>query len=242
LPGNKILVIDDDDLLLYLVQQILIRSGEQVFLANKGTEGLRQLVVHEPDLVILDVMMPGLDGWQVCAQIRQVSYVPIMMLTALGDESDVVRALSESGADDYLIKPFSAEILVARVRALIRRSILPPLHQKPAVFEDDHLKIDLLKRQVFVQGQPVKLTTTEYRLLAFMLQNANRVISFDHLLQHVWGPQYRDSIDYVHVYISRLRQKLEPDPKNPQYFVTQHGVGYRFQKDMRSWPRQAATR
>lgn len=224
------------------MQQVLSRSGEQVFLANKGIDGLQQLVLHEPDLVILDVMMPGLDGWQVCAQIRQISYVPIMMLTALGHESDIVRALSESGADDYLIKPFSAEILVARVHALIRRSILPPLHQKPAIFEDDHLKIDLLKRQVSVQGQLVKLTTTEYRLLAFMLQNANRVISFDHILQHVWGPQYRDSVDYVHVYISRLRQKLEPDSKNPQYFVTQHGIGYRFQKDIGPWPKQVTPR
>lgn len=229
MPGNKVLVIDDDDLLLYLVQQILNHAGEQVLLASSGAEGLRQFLAHEPDLVILDIMMPGLDGWEVCDKIRQISHVPIMMLTALGHESHIVRGLSESGADDYLVKPFSAQVLVARVRALIRRATLPALYQKPIVYEDDYLKIDLEEHRVLVQGQPVKLTMTEHRLLAFLIQNANRVLSFEHILRHVWGPEYRDSIDYVHVYISRLRQKLELDPKNPQYFVTQHGIGYRFQ-------------
>jgi two-component system KDP operon response regulator KdpE len=141
-----------------------------------------------------------------------------------------VRGLSESGADDYIVKPFNAEVLMARVGALIRRAALPPLSQKPVIYKDDHLRVDLALHQVWVQEQPVKLTITEYRLLAFLIQNANRVLSFDHILKHVWGNEYRDSVDYVHVYISRLRQKLEVDPKNPQYFLTQHGVGYRFQK------------
>jgi DNA-binding response OmpR family regulator len=230
LPGNRILVIDDDDRLLGLVQHILGYAGEQVFLANGGLEGLRQFLAHEPDLIILDIMMPGMDGWEVCVKIRQISHVPILMLTALGHERDIVRGLSESGADDYIVKPFNAEVLMARVGALIRRAALPPLSQKPVIYKDDHLRVDLALHQVWVQEQPVKLTITEYRLLAFLIQNANRVLSFDHILKHVWGNEYRDSVDYVHVYISRLRQKLEVDPKNPQYFLTQHGVGYRFQK------------
>jgi DNA-binding response OmpR family regulator len=230
LPGNKVLVIDDDDVLLYLVQQILSQAGEQVFLADNGEEGLHQFLVHEPNLVILDIMMPGMDGWEVCDKIRQISSAPIMMLTALGHDSNIVRGLSVSGADDYLIKPFSSEVLVARVQALIRRAALSPAYPKPIVYEDNYLKIDLVSHQVLVQDQPVKLTITEYWLLAFLIQNANRVLSFEHILEEVWGAEYRDSIDYVQVYISRLRQKLELDPKNPHYFLTQHGIGYRFQK------------
>jgi two-component system alkaline phosphatase synthesis response regulator PhoP len=231
LSANKILVIDDDDLLLSLVQQILNRAGERVLLANDGLEGLRQFAAHKPDLIILDIMMPGMDGWETCSKIRQLSqHVPIMMLTALGDESHIVRGLSKSGADDYLVKPFSADVLIARIRALIRRATLPPISQRPANYEDDYLKVDLIEQQVWVKGQRVKLTTTEYRLLAYLVQNANKVLNFDHILQYVWGPEYCDSMDYVHVYMSRLRQKLELNPKNPQYFITQHGIGYRFQK------------
>jgi DNA-binding response OmpR family regulator len=125
LSGNRVLVIDDDDLLLNLIQHILDYAGEHVFLANSGPEGLHQFLVHEPDLVILDVMMPGMDGWEVCAKLRQISSVPIMMLTVLGRERDIARGLRESGADDYLVKPFSAEVLMARVEALIRRAALP---------------------------------------------------------------------------------------------------------------------
>lgn len=230
LSGNKVLVIDDNVTLLCVIEQILSNAGKQVILASNGTEGLRQFQAHEPDLVILDIMMPVLDGWDVCAQIRQVSHVPIMMVTALGDNKQIVRGLSESGADDYLVKPFSPDILLARTQALLRRAALPPLLSKRAVYEDSHLKIDLDEQRVMVQGQPVKLTTTEYRLLAYMLQNANRVLSFENILKHIWGSEYSNSMDYVHVYISRLRQKLETDPKKPQYFLKQHGIGYRFQK------------
>jgi DNA-binding response OmpR family regulator len=230
LPGHKILVIDDDTLLLQLMEQILEPAGEEVLLANNGPEGLLLFHAYEPDLIILDIIMPILDGWEVCRQIRQISNVPVLMLTALGDERNIVRGLSESDADDYLVKPFSAEILVARVRALLRRAALPLGSQKLAVYEDDYLKIDLVAHQVWVQSQPVKLTATEYRLLAYLVQNANRVLGFDLILKYVWGPKYQDSVDYVHVYISRLRQKLEIEPKNPRYFLTQHGIGYRFQK------------
>lgn len=230
MSGHKILIIDDDSMLLYMVERILSRAGEEILLANSGLEGLRQLKLHEPDLVILDIMMPDLDGWEVCNQIRQVSNVPVMMLTALGHDRHIVRGLSQSGADDYLVKPFSPEVLLARVQALLRRAALPATFPKSLSYQDNYLKVDLMERQVLVQGRLVKLTVTEYRLLIYLLQNANRVLSFAHILKQVWGNEYGDSLDYVHVYISRLRQKLEEDPKNPRYLLSVHGVGYRFQK------------
>jgi two-component system KDP operon response regulator KdpE len=213
-----------------MVEQILIQAGEQVFLAGDGAEGLRQLLAHDPDLIILDIMMPGMDGWMVCAQIRQISNVPIMMFTVLEGEGNLVRSLKECAADDYLAKPFSANVLVARTEALIRRAKLPPLSAKSVIYQDDYLDVNLVERQVTVQGRSVKLTTTEFRLLAQLVKNADRVISFDDILRQVWGPEYCDSVDYVHVYISRLRQKLEMDPKNPHYILTQHGIGYQFRK------------
>jgi two-component system KDP operon response regulator KdpE len=229
MEDKSILVIDDDPHLLRLLEFILSQAGWQVYTASSGQEGLEQFYVLQPNLVILDIMIPDIDGWNVCGQIRQSSQVPIMMLTALGQEEHIIRGLRESGADDYLIKPFSVNILVARIEALLRRVTLPARTKKRTAYDDGYLAISLTERRVLVKGQPVKLTTTEYRLLVYMLQYANRVLTFNHILEHVWGAAYQDSVDYVHVYMSRLRQKLEENPKNPSYLVTVHGIGYRLQ-------------
>jgi DNA-binding response OmpR family regulator len=226
---NKVLVVDDDPALLSLIEYTFEREGYEVLTASDGKEAIRQFFEHRPNLVILDVMMPRMDGWETCRRIREVSEVPIIMLTARGQDEDIVRGL-EYGADDYLTKPFSIKVLMAHARAVLRRAALPPVEgEEPITYCDDYFTIDLRERRVSVVGEPVKLTPTEYRLLAYMVQNANRVLTFQQILQNVWGWEYQDDLDYVRVYVWHLRQKLEEDPKNPKYIQTEVGVGYRFE-------------
>jgi len=227
--GKKILVIDDDIFVREIVIETMSSAGAQVFTAENGQEGLRQFYASQPDLVLLDVMMPLMTGWEVGRQIRQLSDVPIIMLTSLSKEEDIVRGL-DYGAVDYVTKPFSAKILAARIRAALRQTIKASgqPQQKEAEFNDGYLAIDQAKRLVTLQGNPLKLTKTEYRLLAYLSQHAGQVLSFEQILENVWGWDYQDSIQYVHVYVSRLRQKIEPDPQNPQYLLTEYGIGYRF--------------
>ncbi|MFN8455610.1 MAG: response regulator transcription factor [Anaerolineae bacterium] len=230
MESRSILVIDDDPLCLDLVHYTLSRAGWQVYLAASGTDGLQQFNLYLPDLVILDILMPGLNGWETCGRIREFSSVPIIILTGLDQKHHVVRALRESRADDYLIKPLSSDILVARIESLLRRVALSSPLTKAMAYEDEYLAINLAERAVLVQGQRVKLTVTEYRLLIYLLQNAGQALSVNHILEKIWGPQYQNNVDYVHAYISRLRQKIEVDSKKPRYLLTQHGSGYRFQK------------
>jgi two-component system KDP operon response regulator KdpE len=228
--GNtKVLVVDDDPALLPLIEYTFAREDYEVHCASDGKEALRQFFAHRPDLVILDIMMPRMDGWETCRRIREVSDVPIVMLTARGQDEDVIRGL-EYGADDYLTKPFSIKVLVARARAVLRRAALPPVdYSESTTYADDYLTMDLQQRRVTVRGEIVKLTPTEYRLLAYLVQNAGRALTFSQILQSVWGWEYQDDVDYVRVYIWHLRQKLEEDPKNPKYIQTETGVGYRFE-------------
>jgi DNA-binding response OmpR family regulator len=227
LQGKKILVIEDDPAMARLVEYSFSGTGAQIYRAINGHEGLRQLYLHEPHLVILDIMLPGLDGWEVCSRIRQMSDVPIIILSALGRETDIIRGL-DCGAVDYVTKPFSPKILVARAQAALRQAKLNAELVKPLIYHDEHLTINLDQHQVLVRGAPVDLTRTEYRLLAYLVENAGTVLTHRQILQHTWGPEYQNSPEYVHVYISRLRQKLEKDPNHPQYLVTKHGVGYSF--------------
>ncbi len=229
MQGKKFLVVDDDAIMRHLIGQFLSRSGGQIYTAGNGFEGLQQFYMHQPDLVILDVTMPEMSGWEVCQRIRQASNVPIILLTALRQEKDVVRGLNE-GADDYITKPFNFNILQARIRAALRRAALPALPQVESTYSDDHLTIDLSQRQVLVDGQPIKLTATEHRLLSYLLQNAGQTLPLNKILEHVWGWEYREKTDYVHVYMWHLRRKLEQTPKSPKYLLTEHGVGYRFEK------------
>lgn len=227
MQGKKILVIDDDVTLARSLRLALSKAGAQVFTAADGAEGMRQFYEHRPDLVILDVIMPAMDGWETCRQLRLLSNVPIIMLTTLQKEDAIIRGL-DYGADDFISKPFSAGVLLARARAALRRGERPDRARETAVHQDAHLEIDLVRTHVAVRGRIVHLTATEFRLLSFLVQNKDQVLRYEQILVYVWGWEYRDNVEYIHVYISRLRQKLEVDPKNPRYFLTERGLGYRF--------------
>lgn len=229
MQGLKVLVIDDDFHIRRTTEQIFTRAGAKVVTAASSHEGLRLLYAEQPDLILLDIVMPDEQGWETCRQIRRLSDVPVVMLTALRQDQDIVRGL-ECGADDFVSKPFSSEVLLARARAVLRRAEPAHAPESSAVYQDGFLTIDLERRLVSLKGEIVKLTPTEFRLLAYLFKNAGRVLTFKQILENVWGWEYQDSIDYVHVYISHLRQKLEEDPKNSRYLQTEHGVGYRFEK------------
>ncbi len=229
LQGKSVLIVDDDPQLLNLMKVILLQSQAQVYTADGGQDGLQQFYHHQPALVILDLMMPDVDSWKVCQQIRQLSNVPIIILTALDQDSHLVSGLN-LGADDYLVKPVETQVFLARVEALLRRATSIPETPTPVIYSDDYLTVDLDRYQVLVRGQPVRLTAREYRLLIDLVQAAGRVRTFKQILESVWGWEFQESVDYVHTYISRLRRKLEPDPKNPRYFLTEYGIGYWFAK------------
>jgi len=229
---KQILVIDDDPMFCKLVEQVLTQKGYEVLKASNGQEGLRLLFAHKPDLVLLDVAMPVMDGWQTCDRIRDISDIPIIILTGIHkDEDDIVRGL-DYGADDYLVKPVGNKELVARVRATLRRAELPssPEAKREITYSDGFLTVDVTKRKVIVNGKRVKLTPREFRLLALLVENAGRILTHKQILEKVWGWEYVDDVDYVRIYISHLRQKIEPDPPLPRYIITEPGVGYHFQE------------
>ena len=229
---KKILIVDDDAALVRLFDQFLTGKGYDVLKANNGQEALRLFFAHKPDLVLLDIVMPEMDGWQTCSRIRDLSDVPIIMLTGQQkDEDDVVRGL-DYGADDYLLKPVGSKELLARVRAILRRAELPPALdvEKRVTYTDDYLAVDIAERKVMVNGKRVKLTPIEFRLLVFLVENAGRILTHQQLLEKVWGWEYTDDLDYVRIYISHLRRKIEPEPAKPRYILTEPGVGYYFQK------------
>jgi len=229
---NKVLVVDDEPAFVNLVEQVLTQKGYEVFTAPDGQEALRLLFAHKPDLVILDVMMSKMDGWQTCSRIREISDVPLLMLTGKKkSKADIVRGL-DYGADDYLIKPIESRELVARVRAILRRAELPPSPdtKRETTYSDAFLTVDVAERRVIVSGERVRLTPTEFRLFALLVENTGRILTHQQLLEKVWGWEYVDDIDHVRIYIWHLRQKIEPDPTQPRYIMTEPGVGYYFQK------------
>lgn len=225
--NRVILVVDDEERMARFIQLNLEHDGFQVVEANRGAKAIQLLRDEMPDLVILDVMMPDIDGFQVLEMIREISVVPVIMLTAKGEEDDRVRGL-ELGADDYVTKPFSPRELVSRVRAVLRRNEIGSPGGREMIVVDENLRLDFGKREVWVGGQLIKLRPTEYRLLYHLVQNAGWVMTYDQLLSKVWGYEYRDEPHYVRLYINYLRQKLEKDPANPKYILTERGVGYRF--------------
>ncbi|MCP4429121.1 MAG: response regulator transcription factor [Chloroflexi bacterium] len=228
MQGKKILVVDDDVYVSHLVEATFTAEGAEVILAANGQEGLRQFYAHQPDLVIIDLMMPELDGWETSQRMLEMADVPIIMLTSLHDDENMIRGL-EQGAIDYVTKPFSPRVLAARAKAALRRKTASKPVENRA-YQDGYLAIDLHEKRVSIQDKPVKLTKTEIKLLTYLFQNAGRVLTFEQILEHVWGWEYQDSVEYVHVYVSRLRQKLEKNPKNPHYLLTEYGIGYRFEK------------
>ena len=225
----KILVVDDDPKVVQLLRANLSVEGYEVIAAQDGAEGLALVESELLDLVILDLVMPSLDGLGLTRRIREFSEVPIIMLTARSSEVDLVQGF-DAGADDYLTKPFSVNELLVRVRAVLRRTKFPTqIVNRPPIRVGD-LLIDLAQRRVEVRGQEVSLTPIEYRLLEYLAINLGRVMLHQDLLQHVWGPEYREEIEYVRVYIRYLRQKIEENPSEPKYIVTKPGAGYMLQE------------
>jgi two-component system, OmpR family, KDP operon response regulator KdpE len=220
---RKILIVDDEPGLRDLVRINLEHEGFGVVQAENGVLGLEAVREEHPDLVILDVMMPEMDGWETCKKLREFSQVPVLMLTARVQSQDIVTGLN-SGADDYLLKPFNMDELMARVRALLRRV---PSPNRPVVAGNSEISIDKQKREVLVRGEPVDLTPTEYDLLLMLAENAGKVLEHEVLLRGVWGQEYTKDNDYLKVYIWHLRRKLEKDPRDPKLLLTEWGIGYR---------------
>ena len=220
---RTILVVDDDHGLRELIRINLEHEGYGVIQAANGLQCVTAVREHRPDMVILDVMMPEMDGLEACGKVREFSQLPILMLTAKVQSEDVITGL-DKGADDYLIKPFNMDELSARIRALLRR--VPPAY-RPLTAGDGQISIDQQKREVRVRGETVDLTPTEYHLLLILTENAGKVVEHETLLRAVWGQEYTKDNDYLKVYIWHLRRKIEVDPRNPKLLLTEWGVGYR---------------
>jgi len=221
IQDRRILVIDDDPGICELLRHILDGRGAQVSCAIDGTAGLAQFHDFHPDLVILDVMMPGMDGFDLCKRILGKARVPVIFLSARGQDPDIIAGLG-CGAVDYVAKPFSNKVLVARVEAALRQA------QSIGGYRDAYLTVDVVAHLVLARGERVALTPLEWQLLLFFVENPNRTLSYAEILRDVWGPEYEDCLHYVHVHVSRLRSKLEMDPRMPRYIHTERSVGYRF--------------
>lgn len=224
---HLILVVDDEPRMIRFIRMNLELEGHQVIEAGNGSEALEQVRQHLPDLVIMDVMMPKLDGFEALRLLREISTVPVILLTVKSDEEDRIRGL-ELGADDYITKPFSPRELASRVNAVLRRASWPALMPRTVLHIDDRLSVDFNRHQVIVDGERIDLRPTEYRLLSHLIQNAGWVLPHDTLLAKVWGYEYRDETHYLRLYINYLRKKIEEDLANPKYILTERGVGYRF--------------
>ncbi len=222
---KRILIVDDEPRYLRLLEANLKTEGYGVVTAADGLQAIEAFSAQPVDLVLLDIMMPRLDGFATCQRIREFSNVPIIILTAKGEEQDRVKGL-DMGADDYLVKPFSATELLARVRAVLRRAQPPIESGQTRFFSHDNLKIDFARAEVWRDDQPVSLSATEYRLLLQFAHNVGKILTSEDLLTSVWGPEYKSDKEILWVSIARLRQKLEVDAHNPQHIVTRSGLGY----------------
>ncbi len=223
--SEKILIMDDEPRVVRLVSEVLKAVGYQVIATTAGKPAIEMVALEQPDLVLLDILLPrGPDGYEVCRRIREFSEVPVIMLTAKAQETDMLQGF-DVGADDYLTKPFSAKELIARVKAVLRRTQRPE-EMVTTPLTCGEIEIDFARHTVKVRGEQVSLTRTEYALLRQLALNANRVVLHGELLTRVWGPEYRDDIDYLRAYIRYLRRKVEKEPSSPKYILTTTGVGY----------------
>jgi DNA-binding response OmpR family regulator len=223
----RILLVDDDVKLVAALSIFLTKRGYQIAAAADGDEGLERFSSLRPDLIVLDIMMPNTDGWEMCKRVREQDDTPVIMLTARGQEYDRVKGLS-MGADDYLVKPFSLSELEARVKAVLRRARRAEGNRNGVVYMDETLTVDTGRLLVLRDDTPVSLSPTERRLLFFLVENAGQSMSITRILEAVWGWDYRYEDAYVKPFICRLRQKIEPDPEHPRYVLTERGIGYRF--------------
>lgn len=222
----KILVIDDEEPTVHLTTLLLEKNGFEVVKAYRADDGLRKAYRHQPDLVLLDIMMPDMDGWDVLRRLREMSDVPIVFLTARSDVKDIVRGL-EMGSDDYVTKPFDNEELIARIKAHLRRAPRQDMTEE-LVFNDGRFRINFLNREVIVDHQPRHLTPKEFNLLAVLVRNAGKVMSRTELVSQAWGDEDDLAVDSLKLYIHYLRHKIERNPNQPEYILTSRGVGYRF--------------
>src|SRR5262245_19164048 len=220
---RSVLIVDDDPGLRELIRINLEHEGYRVLQATNGIQCLEVVREERPELVLLDVMMPEMDGLEACEKLREFSQIPVLMLTAKVQSRDIITGL-DKGADDYLVKPFNIDELMARIRALLRR--VPSIY-RPLTASDGQIQIDQQKREVLVRGEPVDLTPTEYQLLLLLTEHAGKVVEHVTLRRAVWGQEYTKDNDYLKVYIWHLRRKLEQDPRNPKLLLTEWGVGYR---------------
>jgi two-component system KDP operon response regulator KdpE len=234
--SSKILIVDDEPQIRRVLLTTLSSHGYSVMEAKTGDEALEQIRKEPPDLILLDVNMPGISGLDTCREIRSQGDVPIIMLTVRNTERDKVQAL-DAGADDYVVKPFGSEELMARIRAALRRTSLP--ESIPAFVSED-LKIDFENRAVESNGKSVRLTPKEFDLLRHLVSNQGKALPHRRLLQAVWGPDYGDETEYLRVFINQLRKKIEPDPHNPRYIHTEPWVGYRFDPQEKKAPSKPA--
>jgi two-component system KDP operon response regulator KdpE len=223
---KRILVVDDEPRMIGFIRMNLELEGYQVIEAHDGLQALEAIRTQLPELVLLDVMMPHLDGFETLRMLREFSTTPVIMLTAKSEEDDKVHGL-ELGADDYITKPFSPRELSSRVKAVLRRTDMPT-PEKSILKVDDRLSVDFNRREVIVNGEHIKLRPTEYRLLYHLIENAGWTVTHEQILAKVWGYEYRDETHYVRLYVNYLREKIEEDPQNPKYILTERGVGYRF--------------
>ena len=223
---QKILVIDDDDNTLWLVSTLLQHEGFEVSKSASPFEGLRLAQEKKPDLVLLDVMMPERDGWEVCRRLRETSDIPILFITAKNTIKDVVKGL-EIGGDDYIVKPFDNRELVARIKIHLRRAADHRVEDE-LVFANGDLKINFLTREVMVRGKAVELTPKEFSLLSLLARNAGRVLTRSELIAQAWGPEYGEANESLKLYVHYLRKKIERNPDRPEFILTSRGVGYRF--------------
>lgn len=226
---KSILVVDDESQIIKFIEMNLEDAGFRVISATNGYQALEKVTRELPDLVILDIMMPDMDGFETLKKIREISSVPVIFLSVRGQELDRVQGL-DLGADDYMTKPFSPKELVSRIKAVLRRIGAKALASDSEVVVDNNLRINFDQRKVVVRGKEIKLRPTEYRLLYHLVTNPGKLLSHDTLLSRVWGPEYRDEDQYVRLYITYLRQKIEDDPKNPKYILSERGLGYRFRE------------
>jgi two-component system, OmpR family, KDP operon response regulator KdpE len=224
---HKILVVDDEPRMVQLISMNLKLEGFQVVTASDGYQALERVTREMPDIVLLDIMMPDMDGYETLKKLREVSAVPVIFLSVKGEEGDRVRGL-DLGADDYITKPFSPRELISRIRAVLRRTETETNNHKSAIVVDSDLTINFDRRLVLVRGKEVRLRPTEYRLLYQLVTNPGKLLTHETLLSRVWGPEYNDEDQYVRLYITYLRQKIEKDPRNPKYILSERGLGYRF--------------
>lgn len=225
----KVLIVDDEDAIRDSLSIKLKKEGFEVIEAGNGIDGLRKFHTEHPDLVVLDIIMPEMDGLTLCQRIREMADTPIMMLSAQAiTEEDIIEGLN-AGADEYLVKPIRGNEFVARIQALLRRASMTT-SETTTSYNDGYLSVDFQRRHVHVNDERVHLTPTEFKLLTVLVENAGRVVPQRELLEQVWGQEYIDDIYYPRVYVSQVRRKIEPDPANPTYIQTEHRVGYRFEK------------